>query len=231
MTIAKKELLNKMRKNHLIKIFVFLVCVSVVVLSASFVKESHSFANEIKKVQTETLGISKEELKRSKLVDNISKELKKENLQFTLQHGELDSTPVEFTVKFPIEQKVDKTLKDKVQSVASSVIKRNKFNPEQIKINVINVLSETQDFKSRVDDLGGQIGLKLIENNYKTFAIEPNAISEKEAKILIKLPVENLDESTKMKIQKIATNVIQEHTFDLSEFTINVQGYLEGQTY
>ena len=50
-------------------------------------------------------------------MDNISKELKKENLQFTLQHGELDSTPVEFTVKFPIEQKVDKTLKDKVQSV------------------------------------------------------------------------------------------------------------------
>lgn len=217
-----------MRKNHFIKMFVFLVCVSVVVLSAAFVKQSHSFANEIKKVQPETLNISKEELELSKLVDNISKELKKENLQFTLQHGELNNQPVEFTVKFPVEQKVDKALNDKIQSIASSVIKKNKFNPEQIKINV---LSETQDFKSQIDDLGGQIGLKLIENNYKVFAIEPNALSEKEAKIHIKLLVENLDESTKLKIQKIATEVIQEHNFDLSKFTINVQGYLEGQTY
>ncbi|MEA0566227.1 MULTISPECIES: hypothetical protein [Lysinibacillus] len=220
-----------MRKKIFIKMFVFLVCVSVVVLSAVFVKQSHSFANEIKKVQTETLNISKEELELSKLMDNIGKELKKENLQFTLQHGELNNKPVEFTVKFPVEQKVDKALKDKIQSIASSVIKKNKFNPEQIKINVINVLSETQDFKSQIDDLGGQIGLKLIENNYKAFAIEPNALSEKEAKIHIKLPVENLDESTKLKIQKIATEVIQEHNFDLSKFTINVQGYLEGQTY
>lgn len=220
-----------MRKKIFIKMFVFLVCVSVVVLSAVFVKQSHSFANEIKKVQTETLNISKEELELSKLMDNIGKELKKENLQFTLQHGELNNKPVEFTVKLPVEQKVDKALKDKIQSIASSVIKKNKFNPEQIKINVINVLSETQDFKSQIDDLGGQIGLKLIENNYKAFAIEPNALSEKEAKIHIKLPVENLDESTKLKIQKIATEVIQEHNFDLSKFTINVQGYLEGQTY
>lgn len=206
-----------MSTNRSFKIALPLLSI-IAVFSIIFFTQFHTSAKEISK--TENFS----EMQIDDLIKKIKSNLFANDYAFSSNYQISSDKTVELTVKLLSGQNIDESTKKDIEQLAVNVLEENNFNPKSFKINIINYFSKSQSYIDQVDDLTAYIGLSLHEKSY-IFSIEQNTSSDKMTEILVKLPHEKLNKSSKKQIEQIAVDVIKKNNFDPKLFKINIQSY------
>ncbi|MEZ7171042.1 hypothetical protein [Sporosarcina sp. OR05] len=182
------------------------------------------YAKEVNILSDQPTDLTSYVEKYSDLMQEITKELRKNHVKFVLDYAILPDETIDILIKLPREDIETKT-KVEIEHHVTNVLREKEFNPDQFHLKISSYYeTSSDDERSSVrlsyNDLMGNLMQELKKRNHLTFSLE-YAITPRHVEVIINLPVDST-ENTKLEVEQSANEVIKRNKYAINDFQITI---------